>query len=146
VAIPAAAKTAELYCEDHFIFEYPVDWYYPSKRTRRNEGPGFMALTSHVIGAQYASYLGLRFVVSGTKRDGRKPEFYEQLTNVVNQVLLIEPVKFMVPVYNMNDIEEKKISEKYNIPLGDTWSCSEYPKCGHCTYCLKRKRAGLDKH
>lgn len=143
-SLPAAAKTAELYCADHFVFEYPVDWgKLKFKQGHKFSGVGYNALMVATIGAQYAFFKGFELIVSGTKRERRSADFHTRFEAIVNESLHTTPVKFVSPIYEMMFKDVIKLARENKVPLEDTYSCTFYPQCGACPTCVQRRIFGL---
>jgi 7-cyano-7-deazaguanine synthase in queuosine biosynthesis len=139
----AAEKTAELYCVDHFVYEYPVDWFKVKDKNKKWRGVPYNVLMSHVIGAQYASFLGLDVVFTGLKSEGREINYSRMMTELLATALQTSPVAIKSPLYDKSSVAVIEMAKEQKIPLEDTYSCSIYPPCGKCAACIKRKKFGL---
>jgi len=138
--IPAAKKTAELYCVDHYEFEYPIDLWM-EKKVIMNEkeikwwGIPYTGWMAYIIGAQYAMFKGYPTIISGMKNEGRKVvEYVEKLAD-----FMTNPTEIIAPVFKMSSKEVIELAKREKIPLKDTWSCNRFPACERCTACKKRK-------
>jgi len=139
----AAERTAKLYCQDHIMYEYPVDWFKIKDAKKKWRGVPYNALMSHVIGAQYTSFLGLDTLFTGLKAEGREINYSKKITELLACALQTAPVTVESPLYDKNDKEVIGIAKEQKIPLDDTYSCFVYPPCGKCAACIKRKKYGI---
>jgi 7-cyano-7-deazaguanine synthase in queuosine biosynthesis len=136
--LPAAKETARLYCVDHFVFEYPVDWWMQKKENPPWWGVPFTGVSVHVIGAQYAHFLKCSIVASGARREHDKSDRMELLRRVLENELMTDPIILLTPLYELANSQMDK-----TIDLTDTYSCNHYPPCGKCMACIRRGKLGL---
>lgn len=138
--LEAASRTARLYCQDHFIFEYPTDW---NIKKGIFYGIPFTFLVTHSIGAPYA-YIKGGDLASGYKSSKKNPEeVHSLLQQLLDKSLYTSSVKFITPLLNKSFSEVQELAKNYNVPLEDTYSCTQYPPCGKCASCSLRRKVGL---
>lgn len=138
-SLPAAAKTAELYCDSHFIYESPTDW---AMRKDNHFGVPYTFLYTHAIGAQYAFSKGYA-LATGYKEerdDANRLELFEKL---MGGSLHTEPIEIFAPVYGKNFPQVYEMAKELGVPLEDTYSCTDFPPCAKCGTCIKRKAVNL---
>lgn len=141
VARPAAQKTADLYCSDHFVFPYPVDWCI--ERGGGKFGTTYPLLMSHTLGAQYALFNGIGVIFSGQKSEGTPDDFITPMNWQLSHALQHKKVVAYAPLYNRAFAEVVELAKQFSVPLEDTYSCGKVPACGKCFTCKKRASVGL---
>lgn len=134
--VPAAKETARLYCVDHFVFKYPVDWWIPKKENW--SGIPFTMASSHIIAAQYAHFLGCSIIASGVRKERADPQRVDHLRRVLESAAMTDPITLLTPLYEQADSQMDK-----TVNLTDTYSCNHYPPCGKCMACIRRNKLGL---
>ncbi|HSE42831.1 MAG TPA: 7-cyano-7-deazaguanine synthase [Acidobacteriota bacterium] len=71
------------------------------------------------------------------------PKFFEQLSALVNQALLVHKLKIELPLSKMPKSEVMKKALEWKVPFESTWSCywdADKP-CGKCVSCTERAEA-----
>lgn len=137
----AAAETAELYCADHEIFEWPVDW-----RIKKSAGHftlPFSGLSAHLAGAQYAAFKGCSLVLVGDKQVERQTQHFEWLDKIIAFSYGAVHIHFLAPIWKNNFDDVIKIAAEKGVDLTTTFSCNEPDTCGKCFSCVNRARVGL---
>lgn len=137
----SAKETADLYCVDHFVFKYPVDW--AMQKSETHYGTPFVAMAVHAIACQYAAFKGYQYVVAGTRSEGRGKVYLDNLRLMINKALQTKPVTFVAPLYFKEFDEVITLAKEHKVDLKDTHSCGSHPSCGKCGPCMKRKRVNL---
>lgn len=133
----AAKKTAELYCVDHFVFDYPVDWYY-QKEKKYGRGIALTGWMFFLLGGQYAKFKGCNVVISGLKKEAKNKasEIYiDKLSD-----LMTTPISVLLPICDKTFEEIVKIAKEKKIPLEDTYSCEFYPPLRQVSSLCKKKK------
>jgi len=143
MANDCAKATANLYCDSHVEFSYPVDW------ACLNEAQGkwttqYATMTSTMLGLQYARKIGASYVINGTRMElTGEPEWPVRLNGVIsaNRIQGDRIVSF--PIYDLTNDEVTEKAKSLGVDIATTWSCSQYPACGACSSCRRRKEQGL---
>jgi len=143
-SLQAAQATADMYCTDHLVFQYPdVDWMQWRPLIGKHGMP-YTAQASLVIGAQYAAVLGTPWIASGVRREiARTKDLWVTIqTDALNEAagFGLECV-VLTPVWEMTDDQVWEEAERMGVDLSSTWSCCEFPACGTCADC--KRRTGL---
>lgn len=141
VSQKAAAETAALYCEDHYVFDFPVDWRV--KKLNGNFTVPFSAMLLHVLGAQYTVFMGYNYLFFGARREGRRMDYFSKLENLMDSAFNTRDIKLLGPVYNMELAGVIKEAKRLNVKLETTHSCGNSRPCGVCPVCVNRKKFNL---
>lgn len=142
VSIPAAKKTAELYCEDHHVFDFPEDW--TMEKAKGIFGIPYLAMMSHSIGSMYTLKKGFDTLFAGARSQGRSQKYLDSLNYCLNNAIMTRPIQLLTPIFNKTFDDVQIVAKNLSIPLEDTYSCNRYPACGRCRVCLQRKKVGLN--
>lgn len=142
IAHRAAQITADLYCADHEIFQYPLDWTC-TKTPSGLFGIPFLAMAAHTHGAQYAVYKGFPTVFVGARSQGRQRSYLDALTTCLSSALMTRPVQILAPLFDQRFEDVYKLATENGVDISDTYSCTHYPPCGACRACSKRKTVNL---
>lgn len=141
IASKASAKTAELYCVDHFVFDFPVDW--TCQKTPQNYGIPFLAMLAHTLGAQYATFKGYDTVFVGARSQGRNQKYLDSLNYCLERAIMTKSVTMLAPLFDTTFNGVQALAKELQVPLEDTYSCNHFPADGTCPVCLQRKKVGL---
>lgn len=145
-ALPAAQKTADLYCEGR-LKVVP----YPDFRCEKNDHmPGYIEQPAYgpmaaVVGWQYAVQIGAGWVVMGCKKDSYGEEHLTGLQDLVRANKMTKPVVFSAPLWELATLSETLAkARELDVDVSDCVSCNRsWPPCGECNRCKGRKEFGL---
>lgn len=146
----AAAATAAAYCVDHTVVPWGVDWTKYLDRLQ-SWGQPFTNLLAISMGASFAGYLGVTGVASGIHATNSSSIAAANRWRDAMMVLLdptshltggqIGQLRLLLPVFDMSDEAEAKVSAQSGVDLSTTWSCPvSDPACGTCYACKRRAR------
>lgn len=71
------------------------------------------------------------------------PAFFQRLQQLMNEAMLIHPIRIDLPLAKMTKLEVLKKAHEWRVPLQHTWSCYwDAPSpCGQCVSCVERAQA-----
>jgi 7-cyano-7-deazaguanine synthase in queuosine biosynthesis len=147
-ALPAAEKTASLYCTEHVVIPFPMDIVLLGDKRPSSGLPGgigYSSLFCTVIAASYAKWRGdIDCIVAGTKKDAWAADWKEKLAELLACYKFHQAPMFFSPVEDLltvHDVVAK--ATELGVPIDDTASCGADVPCGVCGKCKERKELGL---
>ena len=147
-SLPAAERTAELYCSEHVVMPFPMDLILLGDKRPNPSLPGGTAYSSlfcAILASSYAKWRGdVNCIVSGTKNDAWVPEWKDRLAELMAGYKLHKPPMFFAPVAEMLQVKDVYLkAQELGVPLEDTSSCGAAEPCGICKKCVQRGEMGL---
>lgn len=139
VSKASVEETAKM-CIDHEVFLWPVDWRI-TKPLGHFSMP-FSGFSAQLIGAQYASYRGLKLVLVGDRKGERRLQNMQSLSDMFAHSFT-QPVSFCAPLWETDFMTTIQKAKEKGVDITNTYSCVANPPCGKCLSCVNRAKVGL---
>lgn len=143
-SLTAAKLTADLYCETHFVFTYPVDWRRWNEKLGKRSMP-YTASTLHALAAQYSAQIDTPWIASGIRAEitDDPSHWRDRVMGGINTTGPSAKVVILAPLFDMKPVDVTAKALELGVDLTTTWSCTEPVACETCSSCKRRRSQNL---